>query len=340
MNEEKQTQEEVATHQVEGAAETEPSEAPTTTEPAAVSAIAESAEAQATPEPTEVSATVEPSEAPTTPEPTEVSATVEPSEVPATAEPAAVSATAEPSEAPATAEPSVEEPAVAEAESAPAARPELPPPPVLSGLIGRKLGMTHIFDGEGRMVPVTVLQVGPCYVVQVRTPERDGYHAAQIGFERIARRKLTKPLAGIFKKAGLGQPLRYLKEFRVLSGQAVPGQEIRPEHVFASGEVVRVTGVSKGKGFAGVVKRYGFAGGPKTHGSMTHRRPLSSGATGPQRVFKNKTMPGRMGGERVTVRGLTIVRIEPEHHLILVKGAIPGGRGSIVYVQKQLNSTQ
>jgi len=257
------------------------------------------------------------------------------------AEPAeAQAAAAQASEAQATAEPTAAEPAVEQAESAPAPKPELPPPPVLSGLIGRKLGMTHLFDEEGRMVPVTVLEVGPCYVVQVRTPERDGYYAAQIGFERIARRKLNKPLAGIFKKAGLGQPLRYLKEFRVLSGQAVPGQEIRPEHVFASGEVVRVTGISKGKGFAGVVKRYGFAGGPKTHGSMTHRRPLSSGATGPQRVFKNKTMPGRMGGERVTVRGLTVVSIDAERHLMLIKGAVPGGRGSIVYVQKQLNSTK
>jgi len=257
------------------------------------------------------------------------------------AEPAeAQAAAAQASEAQATAEPTAAEPAVEQAESAPAPKPELPPPPVLSGLIGRKLGMTHLFDEEGRMVPVTVLEVGPCYVVQVRTPERDGYYAAQIGFERIARRKLNKPLAGIFKKAGLGQPLRYLKEFRVLSGQAVPGQEIRPEHVFASGEVVRVTGISKGKGFAGVVKRYGFAGGPKTHGSMTHRRPLSSGATGPQRVFKNKTMPGRMGGERVTVRGLTVVSIDAERHLMLIKGAVPGGRGSIVYVQKQLNNTK
>jgi large subunit ribosomal protein L3 len=256
------------------------------------------------------------------------------------AEPSEAQAAAEPSEGQAEAGSSAAEPAPAEAVRAPAPKPELPPPPVLSGLIGRKLGMTHLFDEEGRMVPVTVLEVGPCYVVQVRTPERDGYHAAQIGFERIARRKLNKPLAGIFRKAGLGQPLRYLKEFRVLSGQAVPGQEIRPEHVFALGEVVRVTGISKGKGFAGVVKRYGFAGGPKTHGSMTHRRPLSSGATGPQRVFKNKTMPGRMGGERVTIRGLTVVRIEPERHLMLIKGAVPGGRGSIVYVQKQLNSTQ
>ncbi len=264
----------------------------------------------------------------------------EPAEAQAAAEPSEPPATAQASEAEATAEPAAAEPAPGEAESAPTTKPELPPPPVLSGLIGRKLGMTHLFDEEGRMVPVTVLEVGPCYVVQVRTPERDGYYAAQIGFERIARRKLNKPLAGIFKKAGLGQPLRYLKEFRVLSGQAVPGQEIRPEHVFASGEVVRVTGISKGKGFAGVVKRYGFAGGPKTHGSMTHRRPLSSGATGPQRVFKNKTMPGRMGGERVTVRGLTVVSIDAERHLMLIKGAVPGGRGSIVYVQKQLNSTK
>jgi large subunit ribosomal protein L3 len=256
------------------------------------------------------------------------------------AEPSEAQAAAEPSEGQAEAGSSAAEPAPAEAVRAPVPKPELPPPPVLSGLIGRKLGMTHVFDEEGRKVPVTVLEVGPCYVVQVRTPERDGYYAAQIGFERIARRKLNKPLAGIFKKAGLEQPLRYLKEFRVLSGQAVPGQEIRPEHVFASGEVVRITGISKGKGFAGVVKRYGFAGGPKTHGSMTHRRPLSSGATGPQRVFKNKTMPGRMGGERVTIRGLTVVRIEPERHLMLIKGAVPGGRGSIVYVQKQLNSTQ
>ncbi|MEN3001197.1 MAG: 50S ribosomal protein L3 [Armatimonadota bacterium] len=265
-----------------------------------------------------------------------------PSAQPESAQPMEESAASEPPEAPETAaasevsEPSDSaEPAAAVA-PAPVKR-ELPPPPVLSGLIGRKLGMTHIFDNEGRMVPVTVLEVGPCFVVQVRTSERDGYHAAQIGFEHIARRKVNKPLMGIFKKAGIEQPLRHLKEFRVLDGQAAPGQEVRPEHVFKEGEVVRVTGISKGKGFAGVVKRYRFAGGPKTHGSMTHRRPLSSGATGPQRVFKNKPMPGRMGGEQVTVRGLTVVRIDQERNLMLIKGAVPGGRGSIVYVQKQIS---
>lgn len=212
---------------------------------------------------------------------------------------------------------------------------ELPPPPVLKGLIGRKLGMTHIYDESGRMVPVTVVELGPCYVVQVRTPEKDGYSAAQIGFEPMKPQRVNKPMRGVFKKAELEKPLRYLKEFEIIDGQAASGQEIRAEHVFSEGETVKVTGVSKGKGFAGVVRRYGFAGGPMTHGSMTHRRPLSSGATGPQRVFKGKRMPGRMGGDQVTTRNLTIVKILADKNCVLIKGAVPGGRGSIVYVQKQ-----
>ncbi|MFN3689960.1 MAG: 50S ribosomal protein L3 [Fimbriimonadales bacterium] len=211
----------------------------------------------------------------------------------------------------------------------------MPPPPVLKGLIGRKLGMTHIFDENGRMVAVTVVELGPCYVVQVRTPEKDGYAAAQIGFEPTKTQRVNKPMRGLFKKAALDKPLRYLKEFAILDGQAVSGQEVRVEHVFTEGETVKVTGISKGKGFAGVVRRYGFAGGPMTHGSMTHRRPLSSGATGPQRVFKGKRMPGRMGGEQVTTRNLTIVKILADQNRVLIKGAVPGGRGSIVYVQKQ-----
>ncbi len=226
------------------------------------------------------------------------------------------------------------EPKQVEAEPAPAKR-DLPPPPVLSGLIGRKVGMTHIFDREGRMIAVTAVELGPCYVVQVRTPERDGYSAAQIGFGIKKRQRTNKPMQGVFKKAGLSRPLAHLKEFKIIEGTAVSGQEVRAEHVFQEGEVVKVTGISKGKGFAGVVRRYGFAGGPKTHGSMTHRRPLSSGATGPQRVLKGKTMPGRMGAERVTVRGLKIVAIHPERHIVLIEGAIPGGDGGIVYVQKQ-----
>lgn len=212
---------------------------------------------------------------------------------------------------------------------------ELPPPPVLKGLIGRKLGMTHIFDEGGRMIPVTVVELGPCHVVQVRTPEKDGYHAAQIGYEPMKTQRVNKPMRGVFKKAELDKPLRHLKEFEIVDGQAVSGQEVRAEHVFNEGETVKVTGISKGKGFAGVVRRYGFAGGPMTHGSMTHRRPLSSGATGPQRVFKGKRAPGRMGGDQVTTRNLTIVKILAEQNRVLIRGAVPGGRGSIVYVQKQ-----
>jgi len=227
--------------------------------------------------------------------------------------------------------------AASEPEPAAPAKPkrELPPPPVLKGLIGRKLGMTHIYDENGRMVAVTVVELGPCYVVQVRTPEKDGYYAAQVGFEPMKTQRVNKPMRGVFQKAELDKPLRHLKEFEILDGQAASGQEIRAEHVFREGETVKVTGVSKGKGFAGVVRRYGFAGGPMTHGSMTHRRPLSSGATGPQRVFKGKRMPGRMGGDQVTTRNLTIVKILADKNRVLIKGAVPGGRGSIVYVQKQ-----
>jgi large subunit ribosomal protein L3 len=227
--------------------------------------------------------------------------------------------------------------AASEPEPAAPAKPkrELPPPPVLKGLIGRKLGMTHIYDENGRMVPVTVVELGPCHVVQVRTREKDGYSAAQIGYEPMKTQRVNKPMRGVFQKAELDKPLRHLKEFEILDGQAASGQEIRAEHVFSEGETVKVTGVSKGKGFAGVVRRYGFAGGPMTHGSMTHRRPLSSGATGPQRVFKGKRMPGRMGGDQVTTRNLTIVKILADKNCVLIKGAVPGGRGSIVYVQKQ-----
>ena len=227
--------------------------------------------------------------------------------------------------------------AASEPEPAAPAKPkrELPPPPVLKGLIGRKLGMTHIYDENGRMVPVTVVELGPCHVVQVRTREKDGYSAAQIGYEPMKTQRVNKPMRGVFQKTELDKPLRHLKEFEIVDGQAASGQEIRAEHVFSEGETVKVTGVSKGKGFAGVVRRYGFAGGPMTHGSMTHRRPLSSGATGPQRVFKGKRMPGRMGGDQVTTRNLTIVKILADKNCVLIKGAVPGGRGSIVYVQKQ-----
>jgi 50S ribosomal protein uL3 len=154
--------------------------------------------------------------------------------------------------------------AASEPEPAAPAKPkrELPPPPVLKGLIGRKLGMTHIYDENGRMVPVTVVELGPCHVVQVRTPEKDGYYAAQIGYEPMKTQRVNKPMRGVFEKAELDKPLRHLKEFEIVDGQAASGQEVRAEHVFSEGETVKVTGVSKGKGFAGVVRRYGFAGRP------------------------------------------------------------------------------
>lgn len=206
---------------------------------------------------------------------------------------------------------------------------------MISGLIGKKVGMTHLFDGEGRMVPVTVLQVGPCYVTQIRSPEPDCYRAAQIGFGEIAKRKAGKPRLGHLAKAGVvNHALRHLKEFSITSEGIREGQTITVDQVFQAGETVKVTGTSKGKGFAGVVKRYHFAGGPMTHGSMTHRRPLSSGATGPQRVFKNTRKPGRMGGAQVTQRSVQVVQVDAKRNLLLVKGAVPGANGEMVYVRK------
>lgn len=207
---------------------------------------------------------------------------------------------------------------------------------MIGGLIGKKIGMTHVFDTEGRMVPVTVLEVGPCYVTQMRSPEADGYRAAQVGFGAIPKRKAGKPKLGHLTKAGLADhPVRHLKEFPITSEDVKQGQAITVDQVFQAGETVKVTGTSKGKGFAGVVKRYHFSGGPMTHGSMTHRRPLSSGATGPQRVLKNTRKPGRMGGVQVTQRSVQVVKIDTKRNLLLVKGAVPGANGEIVYVKKQ-----
>lgn len=207
---------------------------------------------------------------------------------------------------------------------------------MIGGLIGKKIGMTHVFDEKGRFVPVTVLEIGPCFVTQVRSAEHDGYRAAQIGFGQIAKRKVNKPTSGHLQRVGLHEkPLRHLKEFPILTDEIQEGQTIKVDQVFSEGETVRITGTSKGKGFAGVVKRYHFHGGPMTHGSMTHRRPLSSGATGPQRVFKNTRKPGRMGGEQVTQRDVTVVQIDPSKNLMLIKGSVPGANGETIYVLKQ-----
>ncbi len=199
------------------------------------------------------------------------------------------------------------------------------------GLIGRKLGMTSIFDADGTVVPVSVVEIEPNTVTRLRTPDRDGYTAVQVGAGRA--RRLTKPVAGQLK--GL-PPVATLREFRVdsVDGFAV-GQTLGVADVFAAGELVDVTGVSKGRGFAGTVKRHHFKRGPKTHGSDNYRKPGSIGpGTTPGRVYKGLRMAGHMGAERVTVKKLRVVRTDPERNLLLVKGAVPGPRGGLLLVRK------
>ena len=194
--------------------------------------------------------------------------------------------------------------------------------------------MTQVFNDEGRIVPVSVVQAGPVIVTQVKTPEKDGYSAVQIGFGDQSEKHLTFPKFGHLKKAGVNKNLRHLREFRVESTEAfTPGQEITAE-IFSAGEPVTVTAKGKGRGFQGGVKRYHFKGQHMTHGYMTHRRPLSSGATGPQRVFKGTKKPGHMGDERVTQKGLKVVAVDAERGLILVSGSVPGGNGCLVTINK------
>ena len=205
---------------------------------------------------------------------------------------------------------------------------------MLPGILGRKIGMTHIFNDAGKMVPVTVVEAGPVYVTQLKNQETDGYTAIQVGYGDAPERKLTFPKFGHLKKAGLTKNLRTLREFRVAKTDGVElGQEFDVS-LCAEGESVTVTGVSKGRGFAGGVKRYHFKGQHMTHGFMTHRRPLSNGATGPQRVFKGKRGPGRMGTDTVTQAGLKIVKIDAERNLLLIDGSVPGPNGANVTVNK------
>ena len=205
---------------------------------------------------------------------------------------------------------------------------------MLPGMLGTKIGMTHVYTDEGKMVPVTLIQAGPVFVTQIKTPETDGYSAVQVGFGDDLEKNLTWPKFGHLKKAGLDHNVKTLREFRVdnTSGFEL-GQSIDAS-IFEAGEQVAVTGTSKGKGFAGGVKRYHFKGQHMTHGYMTHRRPLSSGATGPQRVFKGTRRPGRMGGDTMTQLGLKIHAVDVERNLILVDGSIPGAPGSLVIINK------
>lgn len=205
-------------------------------------------------------------------------------------------------------------------------------------ILGRKVGMTQLFDEQGCAIPVTVIEAGPCPVVQRKTREKDGYEAIQIGFGHQKPSRVNKPLAGHFKKAGV-KPSKYLREVR-LDGEAVdykPGQEIKVD-IFNEGELVDVVGTSIGKGFSGVVKRWNFRRGPMAHGSMYHRRTGSLGATDPARVFKGRKLPGRLGHERVTVRNLKVVKVDPERNLLCVKGSVPGVKGGLLFIRKTANS--
>jgi large subunit ribosomal protein L3 len=201
-----------------------------------------------------------------------------------------------------------------------------------NGLLGKKLGMTQVYNEEGRLIPVTVVEAGPCRVVEIRTRERNGYEAVQVSFQETQSRRLTKPELGHLKKTNT-PPSRHLQEFKK-TGEVQTGQVLKAD-LFQKGEWVDVEGVSKGKGYQGVVKRHHYRGGPETHGSMFHRAPGSIGSSSyPSRVWKNKTLPGHMGSERVTVQRLKVIESRPDENLLFVSGAIPGAAGGMVVVRK------
>jgi large subunit ribosomal protein L3 len=205
---------------------------------------------------------------------------------------------------------------------------------MLKGIIGKKLGMTQIFHEEGGVVPVTVVQAGPCKVVQIKTSSRDKYTAVQLGFEERDPKRVKKPLQGHFTKAQV-PAFRYLKEFRVADAESFQvGQEITVEE-FKVGDRVDVTGVSKGKGFMGVVKRWGFRGGRATHGSMFHRAPGSIGASSyPSRVWPGQKMGGHMGDQTTTLQSLEVIDVRPRQNLLLIKGAVPGGTKGLLFIRE------
>ena len=202
-------------------------------------------------------------------------------------------------------------------------------------LFGKKLGMSRYFLDEGKSVPVTIVKVEPCVVVQKKTVERDGYEAIQVGFDAQKEKRVTKPVRGHFKKAG-EKCFKHLREIHVEKADAFElGQEIRSD-IFTIGEQVAVTGRSKGRGFAGVVKRWGFSGGRDTHGCRSHRVPGSIGSSSdPSHVWKGKKLPGRMGDRRTTIRNLTIVDVRPEMDVIALQGAVPGSRNSILQITRR-----
>ncbi len=206
------------------------------------------------------------------------------------------------------------------------------------GILGTKIGMTQVFNDDGVMIPVTVLEAGPCVVTQIKTVENDGYQAVQVGFTDKREKLVNKPQMGQFEKAGVS-PKRYLREFKFENaGDYEPGQEIKAD-IFEEGDHVDVTGISKGKGFQGAIKRHGLRRGPMSHGSRYHRHAGSnSAASDPSKVFKGKKMAGQMGNKKVTVQNLEIIRVDAENNLLLIKGAVPGPKKSMVTVKETVRA--
>jgi large subunit ribosomal protein L3 len=203
----------------------------------------------------------------------------------------------------------------------------------MKAILGKKIGMTQVFDEQGRLIPVTVLEAGPCTVVDVKTLDKHGYTGVQLGFGFVKDRRLTKPQKGYFKSKGLS-PVRYLREFRVEPGtEGNVGDQVKVD-VFKSGDYVDVTGTSLGKGYAGVIKRWNFRRGPSAHGSKYHRGTGSLQARDAARVWPGRKMAGQLGNERVTVRNLRVVNVDPEKNLLLVHGGVPGSRGSLIIIKE------
>ena len=205
---------------------------------------------------------------------------------------------------------------------------------MVNALIGKKLGMSQLFSPDGEVTPVTVIQAGPCTVTQIKSVDRDGYNAVQLGFGEKKPQRTKKPSLGHFKKSGKG-PFAVLREVRVDDvGEFELGQEVSAD-IFQVGELVHVAGRSKGKGFAGTIKRWNFSRGPMSHGGMNKRAPGSIGCSAtPARVVKGRKMPGQMGNRRTTVKGLMVVDVRPEENIILIRGAVPGGRNGVVFIKK------
>ena len=203
---------------------------------------------------------------------------------------------------------------------------------MIQGIIGRKIGMTELFMEDGTVLVCTVVNAGPCFVIDKRTVEKNGYDSIQLGFEEVKPQRVRKPVAGHFKRAGV-RPFKYLYEFKGDTEKYKPGDVITAE-IFKEGDIIDVSGKSKGKGFSGVMKRHGFAGQPDSHGGMSHRKPGSIGqASYPARVWKGMKMPGQMGNKSVAMQGLQVAKVDPDNNLLIVKGSVPGPRGGVLLIR-------